>query len=334
MQNVAKRPEQLSQPPWQLERASFSRPTEASAGLQLTTLTTLLQNHGSGYSREYVREMVLTWAARKWPELFIGHSACEPNFESRTPSGDVKVTSTNHGSYTWSFNGRHPEKQADRHWETRVLVVGNDDQDLLVVRTGYYLGDSSFHGLVAQPRFVPLLIEHLDFNDGGFPVCAWPHLVANAAAFENFYDHLTSLQRTLPILAVGASPLSRAVLNDFERPSMDAWALARQVCGLAHVVSLGTPGSATLRERLGTAMEVCPGEARLFMPRVDSVAPEQHLRFVPAACAQGEGESGLAPYREEASSAASAATYEWSTSAQRCRGFDALWASCVGADDG
>ncbi|MEO7117197.1 MAG: hypothetical protein ABIZ18_15230 [Caldimonas sp.] len=295
----------------------------------MTTLTALLQDKGSGYSREYVREKVLSWATRKWPELFAGRSACEPNFESHTGYGDVKVTCTSSGSYAWSFSGRYPGKKADRYWETRVLVVGHDDHDLLVVRNGYYLGDFHFSGLVAQPKFVPELIEHLEFNDAGFPVRAQPHLVSTAAAFENFYEHLMSLRRTLPILALGPGSTAGAILNDCENPNSDAWALARKVCGLAHVVSLGTPGSATLQRRLGTAMEVCPGEARLFMPCVDSVAPAKHPRFVSMSSLQGETETE--PDGDDVGSSASAATYEWSTSAQRRTGFDALWSSSVGA---
>src|SRR5450432_16472 len=104
--------------------------------LHATTLTSLSQRYSSGYSREFIRESVMAWAARRWPELLVGRDACGIGFAAHSPSASVQVTCAGDGDYAWAFRGTGADGSG-RVWETCVLVVGGQDHDLLTVRTGY-----------------------------------------------------------------------------------------------------------------------------------------------------------------------------------------------------
>lgn len=293
--------------------------TPSLTALRATTLTALSQNRGSGYSREFVRANVLAWATRKWPELFVDQDPCEPEFESHSGPTGVTVTTADRGGYSWSFKGTHPDASAARVWETRVLALGDEEHDLLTVRTGY-LGGLDSTVSCAQPRFLSALIEHLAFEDGGYPVCTTPRRVFSDRSFDNLRDHLASPRRALPILAVGCDGKS----HNSVAPLLDADSMARKLCGLVHVVSLGPPTLERLENLLGRDMAVHAGEARLFMPGLAAEPdPEMHPCFPKdpiSRSAAGDIEI-----------AAQAATHGWSTSPTRRADFDALWATALGA---
>jgi len=299
-------------------QASPDRPHPAA-------LTALLQNQGSGYSREYLRESVLAWAARKWPEFFTGQDAFEADFERHCESSRVRVTDARSGSLAWSFSGIRPDLTASRLWETRILFLGRDDHDLLLVSTGY-LGDADPDVHVAQPAFMCPLIEHLPFEDGGYPVCTTPRQVLNDAAFANFRDHLLSRRRALPMLVLGAHPTSSESRDWDESRYVDARSMARRLCGLAHVVCLGPLVLDRLRDWLGSELAVDAGGARLFMPGLEEVGgPGQHPGFARSPSARPRTAAG------DLGSTVQAAIHAWSVSAPRRLDFDALWSSVGGA---
>ena len=188
------------------------------------TLTALRQTRGSGYSREFLRESVLAWATHRWPELFIGHSACEPTFESRSERSQVRVTCARNGRYMWSLNGIRPDAKGNRHWHTRVLVLSDEEHDLVGVSTGY-LGDVGTNVPVAQPAFLSGLIEHLPFEDGGHPVCTVPRQVFDERAFVNLQDHLCAVP-CHPGRAPNPVRSNRALE---EPPRLDARSMARHL---------------------------------------------------------------------------------------------------------
>jgi hypothetical protein len=308
---------QASRPPDTATRPVLREPPGAP---HPTTLTALLQSGGSGYSREYVRETVLGWGARKWPDLFAGRNEFEPDFETHLDSSRVQVASARNGGFAWSFKGVRPDLTASRLWETRVLFLGHGDQDLLLVSTGY-LGESDFRVLVAQPGFLCGLVDHLPFEDGGYPVCTAPRHVLNDAAFANFRDHLLSPRRTMPVLVLGSSPTSSEARDWDESRHVDARSIARRLCGLAHVVCLGPLVLGRLEDWLGSELAVDVGQARLFMPGLDDEAPEaaHHPAFSPARPVANRAAA------VDVGSAAQAAIYAWSVSAPRRLDFDALW---------
>jgi hypothetical protein len=284
------------------------------APLRATTLTALSQRDSSGYSREFIRESVMSWAARKWPELLIGRDACGLSFAAHSPTASVQVTCAGASEYIWAFRGTGIDGSG-RVWDTRVLVFGGQDHDLLTVQTRY-AGTAAASPFCGQPKFLCSLLEHLAFEDGGYPVGTGPRQVSSLAAFDNFHDHLFSRQRTLPILAV-ANPVES---EGSAPPSPSPRVLARALCGVAHVVSLGAVGVACLETYLGPRMALHAGEARLFIPGLAANAdPEEHPTF-----------SDLQkPTRSEAGyveAAAQRATHSWSTSVARRADFDALWA--------
>jgi hypothetical protein len=288
------------------------RPPRRRTSLRATTLTALSQRHASGYSREYIRESVMSWAARKWPELLVGRDACGVAFAAQSASASVQVTCAGDGDYVWAFNGIGPDGSG-RVWETRVLVLGGDDHDLVAVRTGY-ASDAAATPVCAQPQFLRSLVEHLPFDDGGFPLSTQPWPVPSFAAFANFRDHLLSPRRTLPILAVASGEAER---SGAAAPSPAV--LARALCGLAHVVSLSGVGLSCLEGCLGSGMAVHAGEARLFMPGLAAgFDPERHPAFTQPRAAPRLDASHL-------EAAAQRATHSWSTSAARRADFDALW---------
>jgi hypothetical protein len=285
------------------------------ARLRAMTLTALTQRHSSGYSREFIRESVVSWAARKWPELLIGRDACGISFEAHAPSASVRISCAGDGEYVWAFRGTGADG-AGLVWETCVLVLGGQDHDLLTVRTGYS-GSTATVPLCGQPDFLCSLIEHLAFDDGGHPLGIWPRRVSSFAAFDSFRDHLLSRRRTLPILALAeeASPEANAPAS--ASPAV----LARALCGVAHVVSLAGAAVSCLEGFLGSRMAVHAGQARLFLPGLaaDDPNPEGHPSFADLQVSVGS----QASYVE---AAALQATHSWSTSAARRADFDALWA--------
>ncbi len=294
----------------------------AAEAFHLTALTVLQQNHGCGYSREFVREKVLGWAIGRWPEVFVGRSACDPNFETHSASANVRVTTTNSGSYGWTFRGRLPDGSERSHREIRVVVTGDAGRDLMAVRTGHF-GDPEVNAVAGQPQFLQTIVDHLDFDDGGFPVLATPRKVMTGDTFENFYEHLMSARRGLPILAIGHSEGLSEKRGGANGPFLDAHSIARLLCGLAHVVSLGSDTSSRLERRLGQGMGVCAEEARLFMPALGKTpGPQGHPRFAAPRLVRCDSAS--------ASAKARAAACEWSLSAPRRMQFDALWAAAGG----
>lgn len=63
-----------------LDKRPAAHSVSVDATFRATTLTALAQPNSSGYSREFIRDGVLSWAARKWPELGIERRACEVGF--------------------------------------------------------------------------------------------------------------------------------------------------------------------------------------------------------------------------------------------------------------
>src|SRR5665213_752720 len=152
----------------QLRKRVFVPECRTHASLRSTTLTALSLRQSSGYSREFIRESVMSWAARKWPELLIGRAACGISFAAHSPSASVRVTCASDSEYVWTFKGTGADASG-RVWETCVLILGVQDDDLLTVRTGY-AGNTDAMPFCAQPKFLGRLIEHLPFEDGGYPL--------------------------------------------------------------------------------------------------------------------------------------------------------------------
>lgn len=303
----------------QLHERIVARRPRSYASLCATTLTALSQRHSSGYSREFIRESVMSWAARKWPELLIGRDACGISFEAHSPCASVQITCAGDGEYAWAFKGTGTDGSG-RVWETCVLVLGGEEDDLLTVRTGY-AGRAAATPFCAQPKFLCSLIEHLPFEDGGYPIGTEPRRVFSLAAFDNFRDHLLSRRRTLPILAVAIDVASEASAPASPSPAV----LARALCGVAHVVSLAGVSVSCLEECLGQGMAVRAGDARLFMP---GLAPDDEPDKHPAFANLDVPAHSEASYVE---AAAQRATHSWSTSIARRADFEALWAKSGGA---
>jgi hypothetical protein len=303
---------QILEHPQQLKRV-FTPDSGSHASLHAMTLTALSQPHGTGYSREFIRESVMSWAARKWPELLVGRDACAIGFAAHSPSGSVQVTCADEDEYVWAFK-RIGADDSGRLWETCILILGGRDHDLLTVRTGF-VGSTPATPCTAQPEFLYSLVEHLPFEDGGYPLITQPRQVFSLAAFNNFRDHLFNRRRTLPILAVASAEKSQVDAPPAASPAV----LARALCGVAHVVSLGEVGASRLENCLGPRMAVRAGQARLFMPGfADDADPDMHPAFA----------ERRAPPRLEASyveAAAQRATHSWSTSVARRADFDLLW---------
>jgi hypothetical protein len=303
----------------QLRKCVFTPDSQSHGSLHATTLTALSQRHGTGYSREFIRESVMSWAAQKWPELLIGRDACALGFAAHSPCASVQVTCAGGGEYVWAFKGTDADRPG-RVWETCILVLGGQDHDLLTVRTGY-AGSAAAMLFCGQPKFLSSLIDHLPFEDGGYPVGTQPREVFSRAAFDNFRDHLLSRRRTLPILAVASEVTSEVDAPPAPSPA----ALARALCGVAHVVSLGKVAVSYVEDCLGARMAVHAGEARLFLPGLAADDdPDMHPTF-------GDLRAPPCLKASDVEDAAQTAAQSWSTSAARLADFDVLWAKSGGA---
>ena len=279
-----------------------------------------MHSGGSGYSRDYLRETVLAWGARRWPDLFDGRNEyATDDLETELGSALVQVTSPRDSGLAWSFRGIRPGLTASRLWETRVLFLSQGDQDLLFVGTGY-LGQTDAPVAVAQPGFLCGIIDHLPFDDGGYRICTEPRQVLNDAAFASFRDHLLSPRRTMPVLALGSSPAWGEARDWADSGTGDARSIARGLCGLAHVVCLGPLVLSKLESWLGSELAVKVGQARLFMPGLGdgSAGAADHPLFLPRLGRAGEAGGDVGSAAEEA-------IYAWSVSAPRRIEFEALW---------
>jgi len=152
---------------------------------------------------------------------------------------------------------------------TQVQIVTTADGDgRIVVSEGLESQDRKVRGhpedVPGAPALVRELVDSVHCVDGGWSVRSVPHVVDASRAVE--LDAFVRGGRRLPVVLVAADRSGRM--------TADAVGFARELVGLAHVVTLANEASVTATAReLGSGRAVEPGGVRLLWPDWRSVDP-------------------------------------------------------------
>jgi len=209
-------------------------------------------------NRRLAQELAWAWVRAKWPRLLPSPAEMERrHFERSLPGQALSVDTSDNGA-VWTLTLAHGERHGSRTWITRAQVLDAGDADVLALQTA--CSDPMQPPLVvAPPRLLGAWVERLELEDAGLAVLGEPHQVQTPEQLAAFQDHVLSLQRSLPVIALANKPGSRYY-------GVDPRGLAEAVRGLAHVACLTPELADDAADRLGQGFGLVPGAARIFAP--------------------------------------------------------------------
>lgn len=210
-------------------------------------------------NREKARTLVLDWAREKWPGDMIPKAAYQGiAFEHDQPGLRI-ATAVNEDGSLWAFRSEHlghglTEMQT---WVTEAVVADLGPVDAVGVRNSCStIGQDQV--ATNSPRFLRYFVADVGLRDAGRPVGAEPILVATR---EQLMEHVLFLQdrnRKLPVVVV--SEREEGAL------SFNVAAFARDVQGLAHVVTMPAEQTFWVSDTIGKALSVFNGATRVYQP--------------------------------------------------------------------
>lgn len=211
---------------------------------------------------DHARAVVLDWAFKKFPDLAaeVGSRDQDLCLEREGISLESFVDCEG-GESSWRFQLRHPEPRQSRVWQTEVRVATGEGLCTLMVRNSYFGGVDTPQ--FTQPRFYTPLVKEFQWIDAGVEVSDTPLPAQRRDQYEGFKRHLTSEYRAMPMIVL-APHLKE---SEFRVPfACNPMALAKAMCGLAHVVMLSRISADALVQEFGDVFEVPPGSTRVFYP--------------------------------------------------------------------
>lgn len=229
----------------------------------------------SATNRRRAQELAWEWVGSKWPRLLPPASAlAKDSFECSLPGQELSASVGADGA-DWTLSIAHSERSNGRIWMTQALVADDGDADLIGVQTSC-TEVARAPLVVAPPRVLGLWVEHLDLDDGGYPVIAEARAVDEPAQVDAFCRHVLSERRTLPVIALTNNPRTRYY-------GVDPRGLAEAVRGMAHVACISASMAAAVTRRLGEEFGPVSGAARIYAPGFDERArTEDHPLVRPA----------------------------------------------------
>lgn len=243
--------EQLSE----VRRTRFANIPRVRSVMQMMLQTSSSSSEG----RALAINMVLEWAASKWPGLIPNVALHGADFEHDQPG--LKLAAINlPDSGVWGFAVEHLDTDAghSRTWVTEAVVAELKDSDLLAVRS-QFSSTTVENAPATSPRFVRGWVERLGLIDAGYPIQLSPHLVNSFEDVERLLKLLYDPDRRLPVVVVSE-------LSENGQYPVDYLRLIHRAAALAHVVLLSAQVSYPLSNRLGKQFSVYNGAVRTYMP--------------------------------------------------------------------
>lgn len=217
------------------------------------------------------RDLAWQWVASKWPRLLPSAAGMESEHYARSAPGQKLVAASRPGG-GWSLTVAFDERQGTRTWVTHVQIEQADGATLLSLQTGCTASvDAPL--VVAPPRLLGSWVERLDLLDGPVAVIGEPRTVGHPEQLAHFIAHVTSPERSLPIIALANRPGTRFF-------GVDPAGLATAVRGMAHVACLSPELTTELTAQLGPHLGVVPGAARIYAAGAPIAASAQHHPLV------------------------------------------------------
>jgi hypothetical protein len=269
-----------------LSRCMFTSNQSLHADPQPVVRSVLKSKAHSHGNRGLARQLVWNWVRAKWPRLVPSPSELErPDFKCTLPGRSLSFSTKADGS-VWTLEVGYVESGSQRAWMTRAIVADTGEADLMALQTSC-TNIASAPAVIAPPRLLGAWVERLDLEDGGISVIGEPRPVDDPEGLDAFCEHLHSVNRLLPVIALVNRPNSRYY-------GVDPRGLSEAVRGLAHVACLAPDIAAEARMRLGKKFGPVPGAARIYAPNFTKEAvPGDHplIRF-PSSSSSDSGNPG------------------------------------------
>ena len=185
----------------------------------------------------------------------------------------------------------YDERHGSRTWITHVEIGRADGVPVLSVQTGC-TAQMDTPLVVAPPRLLGSWVERLDLVDGPVGVISEPRAVSDHYHLEHFLAHVSSAERTLPIIALANRPGTRFF-------GVDPAGLAMAVRGLAHVACLSPEVADEVAQRLGPHLGVVAGAARVYGAGVPIAASSHNHPLVRNHHAGGSSPANAGAFRRQ-----------------------------------
>ena len=270
-------------------RNGIRSPRNNDATIRNVVRVALHSRRHSDANRQRARELAWQWVAAKWPKLVPSREQMELHQFAHAVPGQQIVMSSAADQSNWSLAVAFDEKSGARTWMTQVEVVDDGDSDVLRLQTSCTdVSDAPL--VVAPPRLLGSWVECMELDDGPFAVLGEPREVADEKQLEGFLAHVTSRERTLPVIALANRPQTRFY-------GVDPRGLATAVRGLAHVICLDPDIATEVAERLDPRLGIVPGAARIYSAKVPLVADSHDHPLVRNTRAIGNAQDSAGAFR-------------------------------------
>jgi hypothetical protein len=270
-------------------RNGIRSPRDSNAAIRNVVRVALHSHRHSDANRRRARELAWQWVAAKWPKLVPSRDQMERHQFVHSVPGQQIVMSSAADNSSWSLAVAFDEKNGVRTWMTQVDVVDDGETDLLRLQTSCTdVADAPL--VVAPPRLLGSWVERMELDDGPFAVLGEPREVADEKQLQGFLAHVSSRERTLPVIALANRPQTRFY-------GVDPRGLATAVRGLAHVICLDPAIAPEVTEQLGPRLGIVPGAARIYSAKVPLVANSHDHPLVRNTRAVGNAQDSAGAFR-------------------------------------
>lgn len=226
------------------------------------------------------QEEVLKWARKRAGVILPTGAWRGEDFELPAAGRTTMASSVEtDGGLLWSLRGDDPDKQvAGRIWSSEISL-GRADKSGNVTLGLRLLVNSSERQLVIEPAVPGPVLQIADtcgLVDGPVPIRSKAHHAENADHIEMLVDWLISPRRRLPIIVATGDERE----DDPSKAMLDADALGKALCGLAHVVSVPAGVSFHLSDAVGKELTVFHGGVRIYESGFDLDSDPRNHRLI------------------------------------------------------
>lgn len=266
-------------------QGSSSAPASRVPQVRYLMQSLLRSRHSGADARLAAVTTVLDWVRSKWG-MVIPKSAWDGvGFDYEQPGLRIAAAASEDGAF-WAFRSEHLGEDS-RTWATEAIVADDTGGNILGVRNSCSsLRNESVPS--NSPRILREFVAKYGLIDDERQVRATPWQVSSEEQFEEFFAHLLSPGRSLPVVVL--SPL--ATVGGF---AIDPGPLSRNVQGLAHVVCLEEIAASELTARVGRTHGVFNGGVRTYAPGFNySSDPARHQLVLPSRIEDWRSENEVA----------------------------------------